>query len=170
MKCIAAMIWYGCNYSKCCITVTEYIILCYDDGCHLSKYSTNASRKDLTPTSKMISNLTITVDKMHMAGHVDLWCKRHCDPRKFRDLDDVSIMYVWILFAFKQNVSVLDSNFNLILHRLIEVCEQTFPWLSCYGRMTRKMNHHTYMFFIVYLCHLHNQREVHKLQRSNYMA
>ena len=39
-----------------------------------------------------------------------------------------------------------------------EACEQIFSWLSRYGKMTRKMNRHTYMFFIIYLCDLHNER------------
>lgn len=28
-------------------------------------------------------------------------------------------------------------------------CEQTFSWLSHYGKMTQKMNRQTYMFFII---------------------
>lgn len=28
---------------------------------------------------------------MHMAGHVDKWCKENCDARKFTDLDNVSV-------------------------------------------------------------------------------
>ena len=66
----------------------EYV--CYDDGCHLSKYSTHSSHRDLTPTSRKIAQMSIVIDKMHMAGHVDAWCKRHCDPWKFDELDEVS--------------------------------------------------------------------------------
>ena len=60
--------------------------ICYDDGCHLSKYATNPCLRDLTPTTQAISQMPIVVDKMHMAGHVDARCKENCDPRKFRDL------------------------------------------------------------------------------------
>ncbi len=75
------------NYSLL-VDPAEYI--CYDDGCHLKKYATNACRRDLTPTSQLLSKVTIAIDKMHMAGHVDKWCKQNCDPHKFDDLDDVS--------------------------------------------------------------------------------
>ena len=33
--------------------------------------------------------MNIVVDKMHMAGHVDAWCKEYCDPRKFKELNEV---------------------------------------------------------------------------------
>ena len=46
--------------------IVEYI--CYDDGCHLKKYADNKCRSDLTPISRLLSNVTIVVDKMHMAG------------------------------------------------------------------------------------------------------
>jgi len=51
-----------------------------------------------------------------------------------------------------------------------EACEQIFSWLSRYGKMTRKMKRHTYMFFIIYLCDLHNERELQKLQRAKYLC
>ena len=46
-------------------------------------------RKDSTVTAQKISHMNIVVDKMHMAGHVDSWCKEHCDPRKCKELDEV---------------------------------------------------------------------------------
>ena len=51
--------------------LAEYI--CYDDGCHLKKYAENLCRRDQTATTKILSELHIVVDKMHMAGHVDKW-------------------------------------------------------------------------------------------------
>ena len=33
----------------------------------------------------------MAVDKMHMAGHVDSWCKKTCDPHLFTDLNQVSL-------------------------------------------------------------------------------
>ena len=66
---------------------SEYI--CYDDGCHLKKYAINPSRRDLTLTTQKIAEVSIIVDKMHMAGHVDAWCKQNCDPRNVRELDKV---------------------------------------------------------------------------------
>ena len=69
--------------------LTEYV--CYDDGSHLKKYATNPCHRDLTSTTKQLAQLTIVVDKMHMAGHVDSWCKNNCNPRKFKDLDEVHV-------------------------------------------------------------------------------
>ena len=66
---------------------SEYI--CYDDGCHLAKYAANPCRQDLTQTTTILSKVSIVVDKMHMAGHVDLWCLKTCDPHLFKDLEKV---------------------------------------------------------------------------------
>ena len=66
----------------------EYI--CYDDACHLKKYSMHHSRCDLTQTTRYLSQMNIVVDKMHMAGHVDSWCKKECNPNLFPDLNKVS--------------------------------------------------------------------------------
>ena len=61
--------------------------LYYDDGCHLKKYSQNPSRSSATETTKLLASLSIVVDKMHMKGHTDSWCKKHCDPWLFSELD-----------------------------------------------------------------------------------
>ena len=63
--------------------------ICYDDGCHLRKFARNPSRMDITPTAKRIASFEIVVDKMHMAGHVDKWCRENCDARKLKELDNV---------------------------------------------------------------------------------
>ena len=31
----------------------------------------------------------MVVDKMHMKGHVDKWCKQNCDAKTFPELDKV---------------------------------------------------------------------------------
>uniref|UniRef100_A0A1X7UCQ9 Uncharacterized protein n=1 Tax=Amphimedon queenslandica TaxID=400682 RepID=A0A1X7UCQ9_AMPQE len=54
-----------------------YII--HDDGCHLKKYALHRS-------SNFISQLTIVVDKFHMKGHTDKWCKENCDPNYIDEL------------------------------------------------------------------------------------
>ena len=33
----------------------------------------------------------------------------------------------------------------------VATCYQIFSWVSRYGKVTRKINRHTYMFFIIYL-------------------
>ena len=64
--------------------------MCYDDGCHLKKYATNPVRANHTPTANKIASMNIAIDKLHFKGHIDAWCKEHCDPHKFEDLIDVS--------------------------------------------------------------------------------
>ena len=40
--------------------------------------------------TKKLATTEIVIDKMHMAGHIDRWCFDHCNPRSFKELDDVS--------------------------------------------------------------------------------
>ena len=35
--------------------------------------------------------MNIVVDKMHMAGHVDAWCKKTCDPSLYPELQKVRV-------------------------------------------------------------------------------
>ena len=63
--------------------------VCYDDACHLTKFAKNFSRADLTPQAKQLASVQMVVDKMHMKGHVDKWCKKNCDAKSFADLDKV---------------------------------------------------------------------------------
>lgn len=50
-----------------------------------------------------------------------------------------------------------------------EVCEQTFSWLSRYSRITQKMSQHTFFFYLLYLCELHNIRESEKLKVAGFL-
>ena len=43
----------------------------------------------LTPQAKQLASVQMVVDKMHMKGHVDKWCKQNCDAKTFSDLDKV---------------------------------------------------------------------------------
>ena len=61
----------------------------YDDGCHLKKFATNPVRSTLTDTATRIQNMKIVVDKMHFKGHIDQWCKHHCNPNDFDELQMV---------------------------------------------------------------------------------
>ena len=63
--------------------------VCYDDACHLTKFAKNLSRADLTPQAKQPASVQMVVDKMHMKGHIDKWCKKNCDAISFADLDKV---------------------------------------------------------------------------------
>ena len=62
----------------------------YDDGCHLRHYANNPFRRDLSPIAKKLATIETVIDKMHMAGYTDEWCFEHCNPRSFKDLDNVS--------------------------------------------------------------------------------
>ncbi|KXJ06830.1 uncharacterized protein LOC114576501 [Exaiptasia diaphana] len=118
----------------------EYLV--YDDACHLRKYAQNPIRSELTEQTKTLRDIEIVVDKMHMRGHVDPWCKKHCDSRKIEELAEVDT----------------------------EVCEQSFSWLSLYKKMTRKMNQEHFMFLVLYLLHLHNVKEETKLLNGGYLS
>ena len=37
-----------------------------------------------------------------------------------------------------------------------EVCEQCCSWLSCYTKITRKVQSSTFLFFVLYMCDMHN--------------
>ena len=50
-----------------------------------------------------------------------------------------------------------------------EVCEQTFSWLSRYAKITRRMNRAHFMFYLLYICDLHNCREESKLKNSGFL-
>ena len=55
----------------------------------------------------------------------------------------------------------------LILQVDTEVCEQTV--VVTISKMTHRMNCSTYLFFLLYICNLHNIRETEKLKRSSYL-
>ena len=67
--------------------VIEFI--CYDDACHPKRFARNPVRKDLTIQTKQLASVEMSVDKMHMKGHTDPWCKANCDPMNFTKLNKV---------------------------------------------------------------------------------
>lgn len=42
--------------------------------------------------------MNIVIDKMHMAGHTDTWCKQNCDPKLFPDL--AMVWYTVYIYAY----------------------------------------------------------------------
>ena len=48
-------------------------------------------RKDITSTSKKLSEIDMVVDKLHFRNHVDKWCKENCNPYDRKDLEGVSL-------------------------------------------------------------------------------
>ena len=79
--------------------------VCYDDGCHLKKYASNPKRVNLTSTSSKIASLKIVIDKLHFRGHVDTWCREHCNPYKFSELDKVYVCMYASLALYKSIIS-----------------------------------------------------------------
>ena len=124
----------------------------YDDGCHLKKFATNPVRSTLTNTAKRIGSMEIVVDKMHFRGHVDDWCKCNCNPNDFDELKIVSVH----LFSS----TLLYATFYKKIQVDTEVCEQTFSWLSRYSRISRHMNRPHFMFYLLYVCELHNRKKL----------
>ena len=75
---------------KCIIILLILEIICYDDGCHLYKYATNPRRSQLTPLTRRIANLKIVIDRLHFSGHIDTWCRAHCNPYNLEELCEVN--------------------------------------------------------------------------------
>lgn len=131
----------ACTYIEVAFFLVDAEFIVYDDACHLRKFAGNPTRSSTTEQSKQLASVEMVVDKMHMRGHTDKWCQQHCDAAKFQQLDNVDT----------------------------EVCKQVFSWLSRYSHITQKMSQHTFLFFILYLCDLHNRREVQKLHRAGFL-
>ena len=136
------------NYAFHTIPV-EFI--CYDDGCHFSKFAQNSTRKDATPTAQKLAKIEIVIDKLHMEGNTDKWCIANCNPQLFKALDKVSACHIRLS---KRRVPYATMHL-LCKHSSLQVdteaCEQCFSWLSRYARITRQMQRST--FFV--LCTVH---------------
>ena len=60
--------------------------LYYADKCHLRKFPNNPVRSTLTDTTKKIAAMEIVIDKILFKRHIDLWCRRCCNPNDFDEL------------------------------------------------------------------------------------
>lgn len=82
---VAMQLYYNCDP-----TLHLHVeFICYDDACHLKRFARNPVRKDLTIQTKQLASVEMSVDKMHMKGHTDPWCKANCDPVNFTKLNKV---------------------------------------------------------------------------------
>ena len=61
------------------------------------------------------------VDKLHMAGHTDTWCRQHCDPKSFKELDDVCYIYWDLILLCKPNLQFYIGWYSKELHN---ICDQ----------------------------------------------
>ena len=64
----------------------------YDDACHLWRFAQGVYKDNPTPRLKNFISKLFIVDKLHIQGHDELWCDTHCNPRKFRELDEINTM------------------------------------------------------------------------------
>ena len=71
--------------------------ICYDDACHLRKYSQNGVRADVNEHTKLLASVEMVVDKMHMQGHTDECCRNTCNAANFDALNKV----FYIVSAYK---------------------------------------------------------------------
>ena len=67
----------------------------YDDGSHLRQFAQNSNRRQQRITTQLLADLEIVVDKIHIKGHTDAWCKQLCDQKKHEHLDKVSIRVLY---------------------------------------------------------------------------
>ena len=57
-------------------------------------------RCDLTDCTRFLLSIHIVVDKMHMQGHIDSWCRENCNPRAFKELNDVNGAHMIIIMLY----------------------------------------------------------------------
>ena len=68
------------------IISTTPVYICHDGDCHLRKFARNSIRSNLTLQSATLGSVEMVVDKMHMKGHSDPWCKENCNANGFKEL------------------------------------------------------------------------------------
>ncbi len=130
--------WQDAQYGNVCVC-PEFLI--YDDGCHLKKYATNPERLTKTPTAQRIGSVNIVVDRFHFPGHVDPWCKEHCNPNKFDALKEASVKKLWRVTKSFYYVQVSASVNNVYIYVLVykdsTICSlwYSFDWATCTSLM-----------------------------------
>ena len=96
------------------------------------------SAQKKTKTAESTAKLNIVIDRMHMKGHIDAWCKKTCDPKLFPEIYKMKIILkrTCVMYVMKVNTGI---------------CEQIFLWLSGFCHITKHMNRETFVFFILYI-------------------
>jgi hypothetical protein len=101
----------------------------YDNACNLKRYLKKRINKHSTDRMKNMKNIRFVVDKLHMAGHKEDWCKLHCDPARFPDLLKINTV----------------------------VCEQINYWLGKYKYSMKNMNVYRFNFFLYIILNQYNK-------------
>lgn len=110
----------------------EIKAIIHDDACHLHKFcearaASSASAARLAPPM-----IRYICDIFHMVGHIDPWCKIHCNPAS-PDLKP------------------------LVEGVRTSVCEFTFTWFSQYKHQSKHMSEWGFKFFLQEMCAAHNE-------------
>jgi len=103
------------------VLIPQYLV--YDNACQLKRHE----KKLVTPhhqTERLnrVKNIYYVVDRLHIVGHKQEWCKAECHPDLFEELNGVNTVIV----------------------------EQIYAWLGKFKFMTKHMNLYRFNFFYSY--------------------
>ena len=66
----------------------------YDDACRFRRYIETILAKEPPPESHVHiiapSKIKYVVDKLHIKGLTERWCRENCDPSLFHELKDIN--------------------------------------------------------------------------------
>lgn len=86
---ISMLRMYSPKVSEAYFTFVHSVeFICYDDGCHLRKFSRNLVRSTLTDITVYIAKIEIVLDRFLFPDHNDDWCKKTCNPDNFMELHE----------------------------------------------------------------------------------
>ena len=108
--------------------VTEYLVMVYDDVCHLAGFAFNHIRLHRNETTEYFNSLKFAIDKFHFKNHVDKNCHTNYNPKNVPELDGVNTVICEHLFRninqYKNCRSMNEAHFflyffyNMDLHNL----------------------------------------------------
>ena len=103
----------------------------YDNGCKLRKYIEEKSTTVKTVRFEKLKSKTILVDRFHFKSHVDLYCKKNCNPDKYAELIEINT----------------------------SIAEQINSWFSRY-KFIKYMNRERFLFFLFIIFDLYNKEKL----------
>lgn len=81
--------------------------------CHLRKFSKNPIWI-VTPEANRLAKVEMIVEKMHMKGHTDPWCRENCNAAKFEALEKVS--YSTVIMNTSIGLKIVVSSNHSMTH------------------------------------------------------